>query len=134
MVKVQDFLDYIRSIGTWVDWDRTVDRLIVGSAQAEVRQAAVAWIPSLEALREAVRLGCQLFVTHEPTLYSHTEELGNMHKWPGADEKKRFIEENGLSVVRIHDTWDRMPERWASRGRGRRFWALRARRRSRGLA
>jgi len=110
MTKVQDVLDYIRCVGTWVDWDRTVDGLIVGSAEAEVREAAVAWIPSLAALREAVRLGCQLFITHEPTFYSHGDELGHMHEWPGADEKKRFIEENGLTVVRIHDTWDRMPE------------------------
>lgn len=110
MTTVGDILDYQRQVGTWVDWERTVDGVIVGSADAEVRDAAVGWIPSYEALRKAVELGCQLFVTHEPTFYSHRNELEHLGAWPGAEEKNRFIEEGGLTILRNHDTWDFMPE------------------------
>jgi len=110
MAKAQDILNYMREVGTWVNWEHTVDRVIVGSAEAEVQHAAVAWIPSREALKRAMELGCQLFVTHEPTLYSHTNELDSIDKWPGAPEKKKFIEDNGLTILRCHDTWDNMPD------------------------
>jgi len=110
MTKVQDVLDHMRKIGTWVNWEGTVDRVILGSPDAEVQRAAVAWIPSMEAIDGALRLGCQLFVTHEPTLYSHTNELDHLDEWPGAAEKRRFIEDSGLTILRNHDTWDNMPE------------------------
>lgn len=110
MTKVSDILGHMREVGTWVDWDNTVDGVIVGSEDAEVRQAAVAWMPSYEALREAIELGCQLFIAHEPTFYTHRHELDHIGEWPGADQKKRFIEQSGLTVLRNHDTWDNMPE------------------------
>ena len=110
MVRVQDIFDYMHRTATWVDWNNTVDGVIVGNAAAAVTQAGVAWIPSMDALREAVRMGCQLFMTHEPTLYSHKDELDHMAEWPGAEDKRRFIQDNGLTVLRNHDTWDGMPE------------------------
>jgi putative NIF3 family GTP cyclohydrolase 1 type 2 len=100
----------MRTVGTWVNWDRTVDRVIVGSAETEVTDAAVAWIPSYKALRKALEMRCQLFITHEPTFYSHQNELEHMAEWPGAEEKKEFIQQNGLTILRNHDTWDNMPE------------------------
>jgi len=109
MTKAQDLLDYMRSIGTWVDWGNTVDQIIIGSGETEVTQAAVAWIPSYDALRRAVEMGCQLFITHEPTFYSHRCELEEMDRWPDAAEKAKFIEDSGLTILRNHDTWDNMP-------------------------
>ena len=109
MTRVQDLLDHMRSIGTWVDWENTVDQIIVGSGETEVTHAAVAWIPSYAALRRAIEMGCQLFITHEPTLYSHRGELEHMDRWPGAAEKRKFVEDSGLTILRNHDTWDRMP-------------------------
>ena len=109
MTRVSDILNYMRKVGTWVDWDRTVDGVIVGSADTEVTDAAIAWIPSYEALREAARMRCQLFITDEPTFYSHRGELEHAGEWPGAQEKKAFIEQCGLTILRNHDTWDNMP-------------------------
>jgi putative NIF3 family GTP cyclohydrolase 1 type 2 len=108
--RVSDLLDYMRRTADWVDWDDTVDGVIVGSLDAEVSRAAVAWIPDSVSLRRAVEMGCELFITHEPTLYSHGGELEHAGEWPGAEEKRRYIEHSGLTVLRCHDTWDRMPE------------------------
>jgi len=83
--------------------------VIVGPADAAVTDAAVAWIASYDALRDAVRLKCQLFITHEPTFYSHRAELEHLPDWPGAQQKKEFIERSGLTILRNHDTWDNMP-------------------------
>jgi len=110
MAKVRDILAYMQRVGTWVNWEQTVDRVIVGSPDADVKNAAVAWIASRDALQKAERLGCQLLITHEPTFYSHTKELDHLGEWPGAAEKKEFIEKSGLAVLRCHDTWDNMPE------------------------
>jgi putative NIF3 family GTP cyclohydrolase 1 type 2 len=110
MTRVSDILGYMRSAGTWVNWESTVDRVIVGSEEAEVKTAAVAWVAGMKELKEAVRLGCDLFVTHEPTFYSHRNELDHISEWPGAAEKRKFIEASGLTILRNHDTWDNMPE------------------------
>ena len=36
MTKAQDLLDHMRRIGTWVDWDHTVDRVIVRCFRREL--------------------------------------------------------------------------------------------------
>jgi len=116
MATAQDVLDHVRQVGTWVNWEQTVDRVIVGAPDVEVTNAAVAWISSREALAEAARLGCELFVTHEPTFYTHAHELDHLDEWPGAEEKRAWIERQGIAVLRCHDTWDNMPEvgiQWA---------------------
>jgi len=111
MTKAGDILAYQQQVGAWVDWDNTPDRIVVGSAEVQVTDAAVAWIATCEALREAASMGCQLFITHEPTFYVQDEELWGVDTWPeDAAAKKRFIEEQGLTVLRFHDTWDGMPE------------------------
>lgn len=102
--------EHMTSIGTWVDWNHTCDRFIMGDPIAEVRGIAVGWQARTAALRRAVSIGCNLFVTHEPVFYGHTDSDESVFSAPHAIAKRRFIEENGLVIYRCHDVWDRMPE------------------------
>lgn len=99
----------MKKIGTWVDWQNTVDRLIIGDPETEVKGIAVAWQSRTAALREAIRRGCNLFVTHEPTFYRHREDSDSIFSDPQSASKRKFILENGLVIYRCHDVWDRMP-------------------------
>jgi putative NIF3 family GTP cyclohydrolase 1 type 2 len=100
----------MQKVGTWVNWEATVDRFIMGDPETEVKGIAVAWQSRMAALQEAVKQGCNLFVTHEPTFYRHWDKLDGIFEQPHAAAKKKFVEDNGLVIFRCHDTWDQMPK------------------------
>lgn len=107
-MRASDVRQHFRSVGAWVDWQNTVDQFLHGDPEAEVRGIATAWIGTNAALREAHSTGANLFITHEPAFmpgYGGTESGAAM-----AEEKRRLLDELGMTVLRCHDTWDRMPE------------------------
>lgn len=116
-LKAIDIHKHFMSIADWLDPATTVDKIIIGDPQKEISRIAVSWISSFDAIKAAVAQDCQMLITHEPTFWSHTHEYESAKQWnPGTlihdvgTRKKRFIEENGLVILRLHDTWDRMPE------------------------
>lgn len=110
-MQAKDIQTHLRSLnGGWVDPDTTVDTFKAGDPETEVAGIAVSWISSRHALEEAVALDANVFITHEPTFYTHrddpTHPFANLE---AALAKRAFIEENGLVVIRCHDLWDQMP-------------------------
>lgn len=102
---------YLKSLdGGWVDWEKTVDTFKSGSPEAEVKGIAVAWMSYTHALEKALELGCNLFVTHEPTYFNHRDNDPDIFRFPAVTAKRKFIEENGLVIIRCHDVWDQYPE------------------------
>jgi len=94
----------------WVDPEKTVDRVIIGDPDKEVRRVLVTWIASFEAVRVAVGRSSDMLMTHEPTFWVHANELANIEDSDIARDKRGFIEQNGLVILRNHDVWDRMPQ------------------------
>lgn len=98
----------------------SVDRIITGSPATIVRGIAVVWMPTWAALREAANAGCNVVVAHEPTYYTHLDFDGFEKEFsplPHAaaravfktrDDKRRWIEEQGMVVIRCHDVLDAM--------------------------
>jgi len=116
-LKATDMHQHFLSIAEWVDPADTVDRIIIGDPETEVRRVLVTWMSTFDAVRAAATRGCQMLITHEPTFWVHRDELANVERWPDGSpkrelalRKRRFIEQNGLVILRIHDVWDRMPE------------------------
>ena len=136
-MKVGDILEHFLSRADWVDRSSTVDRVIIGDAEMDADRCVVTWMPSLGALREAVRRKVRLVVCHEPTFYNHRDDRPETHPpeeqivqgspnargprrevlrrgplprvW-GPLQKQQFIQRHGLTIVRLHDTWDRWPK------------------------
>jgi putative NIF3 family GTP cyclohydrolase 1 type 2 len=100
-------LDHFLSRSPWVDRERTVDRLIVGDPRAEVSSCIVTWMPSRRAIQHAIDVGERLVVCHEPTFWDHLDR--DIEGRPAAEAKLDLIKGNGISIVRIHDSWDRWP-------------------------
>ena len=117
MVKAREVMDHFREVGRWVDWEKTCDQFLHGDPDVEVKGIAAAWIATNQAIREASEKGCNLFITHEPAFYPGYEETRS-----GAElilRKKALLDQLGITLMRCHDTWDRMPEygipdAWAS--------------------
>lgn len=101
---------FLKSLdGGWVKWDNTVDTFKAGSPETAVKGIAVAWMPYTHALEKAAGLGCNLFVTHEPTYFNHRDNDPNIFRLPAAAAKRQWIEKNGMAIIRCHDVWDQYP-------------------------
>lgn len=115
-----DVHNYLRSLGTgWVDSNRTVDTFKAGSPDTPVQGIAVGWMSYFNSLRRAVELGCNLFITHEPTYFDHRDTDQSVFEFETAQSKKEFIKEHNLSIIRCHDVWDQylklgIPDSWGS--------------------
>jgi putative NIF3 family GTP cyclohydrolase 1 type 2 len=97
---------------------RTVDRFIIGDPQTSVKKIGTCWMSDWKTCRKAVESGVNVLVTHEPTFYTHwdlDEKEGDYYSSPEytknlylqqVEKKKKWINENGLVIIRNHDTLD----------------------------
>jgi putative NIF3 family GTP cyclohydrolase 1 type 2 len=110
-MKAQELQAYLRSLnGGWMDIERTVDTFKSGVPEAEITAIAIGWMSYTWALKKALDLGCNVFITHEPTYYDHYDSSQEVfQRLPDVRKKKQFIEERGLIILRCHDLWDQFP-------------------------
>jgi putative NIF3 family GTP cyclohydrolase 1 type 2 len=107
-VKAIEFRQHCERLAHWVDWSKTVDQFMHGDPEAEVRGIATTWLATDAVLREAARRGLNFVIAHEGAFYPVYQgtESGDRQQ----AQKRRLIDELGLTLMRCHDTWDRMPE------------------------
>ena len=107
-MTANDFREHCRQVAHWVDWENTVDQFMHGDPDAEVRGIATTWLATNPVLRQAAERGLNFVIAHEGAFYPAYEgtELGLRHH----DEKRRLIDDLGITLLRCHDTWDRLPE------------------------
>ena len=102
---------YLNSLGSgWVELSETVDTFKSGAPEDRVKGIAVAWMSYTWAVEKALELGCNLFVTHEPTYYNHRDNDEKIFRFESARKKREFIAESGITIIRCHDVWDQYPE------------------------
>ncbi len=99
----------------------TVDRIIIGNPETKVSKIGTCWMSTWEACKKAVASGVNVLITHEPTFYTHRdlgEVPGFLEKKPEytrtqylaqIERKKKWISDNGLVIIRNHDTLDALP-------------------------
>lgn len=108
-MNTSDIREHLLSHAPWVDRAQTVDTVKAGDPMREVRTVGVGWVSSIENLRYAHSLGCELFITHEPTFWTHAPPEQRCRSVEPGLTKQRLLDETGMVVLRIHDTWDRWP-------------------------
>ncbi|MBK9391807.1 MAG: Nif3-like dinuclear metal center hexameric protein [Bacteroidetes bacterium] len=101
----------------------TVDRIIIGNPETVIRKIGTCWMSNQETCRKAVESGINVLITHEPTFYTHRdldEVPGFLKRSPEftrdqylaqIEKKKKWINDNGLVIIRNHDTLDALPEK-----------------------
>lgn len=105
-MKAHEFDTYLKSLAQIPD--RTVDRIIVGNPDSEIRKIGTAWMPYWETCRAAVKQGINLLVVHEPTFYTHWDLDGEALFPETITAKKRWLDESGLVIIRCHDVLDKL--------------------------
>lgn len=93
----------------WVNPATTVDTVKHGRPDKPVRRVAVCWYPALATLQEAASLGCDAVFTHEPLWWEHFDKPGGFQQQKPGLPRWRLLEESGMTVIRLHDTWDNWP-------------------------
>lgn len=81
----------------------TRDRIIYGDGDTQVTGIAVTFMSTLAVLQEANAAGCNFVITHEPTFYSHYDDLSIHADDPIQQAKIKYIEDNNMVIFRFHD-------------------------------
>ena len=98
----------------------SVDRIVIGDPETVVSDIGTAWMPYWETCKEAVRDDVNTLIVHEPTFYTHWDLDERKNDYYGAppagksaylkavQDKKRWILDNGLVIIRCHDVLDKL--------------------------
>ena len=107
MTSIRQFIDCINSRFPANDPARTVDTVKCGDPDMPVRGVIVTFMATRDVLQQAVALGANLVITHEPTFYNHADETDWLRNDPVYESKLAFIKASGLVLWRCHDGWHR---------------------------
>lgn len=99
MVTVQSILDYLKQDIQLPE--NTVDQLIYGKPDDTVTGVAVMFMPTVDALKDAISKSCNLILTHEGVFNSHWHDA--TPKNPVHKLKDSLIRSNQLNIFRFHD-------------------------------
>jgi putative NIF3 family GTP cyclohydrolase 1 type 2 len=105
-----DILTHMLENSPWVNRESTVDTVKIGDADKAIYKVGVCWYPDIKTIQSAIDVKCDLLITHEPAWWDHFDKPGGWReKGPGL-KKSKLLEESGLVLMRLHDTWDNWPE------------------------
>lgn len=103
----------------------SVDKIIVGREDTEIKKIGTCWMAYFELIQRAYQQGVNVLVCHEPVFYSHhdlevrerefdwAERRLGLKKGQNAydkmiEEKKEWILEHGMTIIRCHDVLDKI--------------------------
>ena len=82
---------------------KTVDGIIAGDAETPVTGIATTMMATYAVLQRAAATGLNLVISHEPTFWSHQEDVALLQNDPLYREKLQFIKDHKLVSFRFHD-------------------------------
>ncbi|MGO4108488.1 Nif3-like dinuclear metal center hexameric protein [Paenibacillus sp. YAF4_2] len=100
-LTIQNVIDELCSSVPTIN--NTVDILMAGQLDTEVRGIAVSFMPTQQVIEKAITKGANLLITHEPLSYSHRHDDKLVEHDPIFLQKQRLIEDSGMAIFRYHD-------------------------------
>jgi putative NIF3 family GTP cyclohydrolase 1 type 2 len=82
---------------------KTVDVIKEGDPLTPVKGIVTTMFATMDVLKKAVEMNCNLIIAHEPLYYNHLDETKQFQNDPVFLEKQRYIRENKLVIWRFHD-------------------------------
>ncbi len=94
-------LEFMRELdGPDFETPGTVDNFKYGDREREVSLVVTCLTATPEVIEKASVLGADLIITHEPTFYSHVDEIRHSRV---TDMKIAAVEKAGIPICRYHD-------------------------------
>lgn len=81
----------------------TVDVIIEGNSETQVKGIVTCMFATMDVLRKAVKKNSNLIIIHEPLYYNHFDNTDQFQNDSIYLEKKKFIDDHKLVVWRFHD-------------------------------
>ena len=97
-MKANEIIEKLFGLANERDYSTSGDICLNGDPEAETEKVAVAMFGTPEVIKEAKAWGAQLLIVHEP-VYHNKPDVND----PLDMEKRKFIDETGLTVYRYHD-------------------------------
>jgi len=113
VAKVSDVIETIERIAPYPNGCKKDGKLVYGDADQEVTGIGVTWSATEEVLKQALKEGLNLVITHEFLFYPQVETI-----WydPLPEEKKRVnirrkkvLDAGKIAVYNTHVNWDAAP-------------------------
>jgi len=102
---IQEVIDTILKAMPVVPLPNTVDTYKSGDPSCPVTGIVTTFLASHAVIRRAIEIGANLIITHEPTFYSHSDEVNWLAGDPVYEAKRQLLEEHRITVWRFHDYW-----------------------------
>ena len=110
MISATNILDHIKSIGTWVDWDKSLDKVTWGDPHKIISKMMIAWMPSNEVFRQCLDWNADALLTHEAIFNWLVDEAPDSRDEFFFTEKLQLLNQSNFTVIRCHDVWDLIPK------------------------
>ena len=104
MLKIQDIIDKIlMDMCGGAKFEQTCDIIAAGNPENQATGIVTTFMATFDVIQEAVRLGANFIITHEPTWFTGNDATD----WCQGDSvylaKRKYLEEHGITVWRLHD-------------------------------
>jgi putative NIF3 family GTP cyclohydrolase 1 type 2 len=106
-LTASDVLERIKKNVTCAWSEETVDTFKAGNPDTAVTGIACTFMATVEVLKKAAEMGCNMVITHEPTYYNHLDDRDLLEGDSVYAAKQAIIEENNMVIFRFHDHWHR---------------------------
>lgn len=83
--------------------ENTCDQLAAGDPQQHVTGIVTSFMATVDVVKEAISIGANLIITHEPTYFTGKDELEWLQQDPVYLVKKKLIDDHGIVIWRYHD-------------------------------
>ncbi|HLO15375.1 MAG TPA: Nif3-like dinuclear metal center hexameric protein [Anaerolineales bacterium] len=115
-LTIQQAIDLIISAVPGAPFSDTVDTVKAGDPSQELTGVIVTFMATCEVIEQAMQLGANLIITHEPTFYNHRDSTDWLGQHASYIAKRQLIEKSGVVIWRFHDYLHSLPPDSTSMG------------------
>ena len=106
-MTAQELFDYFYRPAHWVSPESKADAVRYGDPNTPVIKVGTGWIDSVDNLAAAGADGCNFFISHEIPFSWEKNTGREQTAW--YRKRMRILEESGMVLMNLHDTWDHFP-------------------------
>jgi len=103
-MKVQEIIDRILlDCCDGRKLEKTCDVLASGDPDMQVTGIVTTFMATVDVIKEAVNIGANMIITHEPTYFTGLDAVDWLENDPVYIAKKKLIDDHGIVIWRFHD-------------------------------
>lgn len=100
---VGEVMDFFIKESTSNPLPKTIDTLKAGSRDQQVTGIVTTMFATIPVIKEAIALGANFIIAHEPTFYNHEDNTDWLEKDTTYQVKRKLLAGNNIAVWRNHD-------------------------------